>query len=269
MRHQDITGKVLAAGPAVLAGSAVVAADKPKVDVAAVDEAFEVLKTYDWGTDRKTVNPIDDAVVATRGDAAARKDLETRLLAMLKGDSSRSAKDYICRTLKTMGTAESVPALAALLPDEDLSHMARYALERIPAPEAAAAMRDALPKLKGALKIGAIGSLGVRGDAASVAALAGLLGNADKAIASTAARALGNIGNPQAAKVLGEWTKKASEGVKPAVADGCLICADKLLGAGKKTEAIALYKSLGGQDQPKHVRLAATRGLLAAAGKKD
>ncbi len=33
-----------------------------------------------------------------------------------------------------IGTAESVPALAALLPDKDLSHMARYALERIPAP---------------------------------------------------------------------------------------------------------------------------------------
>ena len=30
-----------------------------------------------------------------------------------------------------------------------------------------------------------------------------------------------------------------------------------------------LYKSLGGADQPKYVRLAATRGLLSAAGKKD
>ena len=36
----------------------------------------------------------------------------------------------------------------------------------------------------------------------------------------------------------------------------------------EKAEAIAVYKSLAGPKQPKHVRLAATRGLLAAAGKK-
>ena len=46
--------------------------------------------------------------------------------------------------------------------------MARYALERIPAAAAAAALRDALPKLTGTLKVGVIGSLGVRRDAASV-----------------------------------------------------------------------------------------------------
>jgi hypothetical protein len=57
--------------------------------------------------------------------------------------------------------------------------------------------------------------------------------------------------------------------VKPAVADACLACAEHLLADGKKAEAIGLYKSLAGEDQPKHVRLAATRGLLAAAGKKD
>ena len=269
MRHQDITRLALAAGPGVLAGAAAVAADKPKVDSAAVDKAFEALKTYDWGTDRKTLSPIDEAVVATRGDAAARKDLETRLVAVLTSGASRSAKDYVCRTLKTIGTAESVPALAALLPGKDLSHMARYALERIPAPEAAAAMRDALPKLSGTLKVGVIGSLGVRRDAASVAALAGLLGDADKSIASEAAHALGTIGNLEAGKTLGEWAKKAPEGVKPAVVDACLVCAEQLLADGKKAEAIVLYKSLSGEDQPKHVRLAARRGLLAAAGKRD
>ena len=36
---------------------------------------------------------------------------------------------------------------AALLPEAENSHMARYALERILAPEAAQALRDALPKL--------------------------------------------------------------------------------------------------------------------------
>ncbi|MBL7042117.1 MAG: hypothetical protein ISR77_26010, partial [Pirellulaceae bacterium] len=140
MRHQNITRLTLAASSTALAGATAVAADQPQLDGAAVDTAFEALKTYDWGAERNTLDPIDAAVVATQGDAAARKELETRLLDVLKGGISRSAQDYVLRTLKTIGTAESVPALAAMLSDEDLSHMARYALERIPAAEAAAAM---------------------------------------------------------------------------------------------------------------------------------
>ena len=269
MRHQDITRLTLAAGSTVLAGTAAVAAGQPQVNSAAVDKAFETLKTYDWGTDRDTLNPIDEAVIATQGDAAARKELETRLLEVLKGGVSRSAQDYVLRTLKTIGTAESVPALRAVLPDEDLSHMARYALERIPAPEAAAAMRNALPTLSGALKVGVIGSLGVRRDAASVAALAGLLKNTDKAVASAAAHALGTIGNREAGKALGACVKQTPEGMKSAIADACLVCSEGLLADGKKADAIVVYNLLNSDDQPKHVRLAATRGLLAAAGKKD
>jgi HEAT repeat protein len=242
-------------------------ANPKTVDKAAVDKAFEALKTYDWGADRKLLAAIDDAVAATHGNAAARKELETRLVASLKSGASRAAKDFVCRTLKTIGTAESVPALAALLPDKDLSHMARYALERIPAPEAAAAMRDALPKLNGALKIGVIGSLGVRRDAESVAALTPLLGDPDKAVACAAACALGNIGTSEAAQALLKSAKTAPEGVKAAVADGCLACAERLLAEGNKAGAIALYKALNTPDQPKHVRLAATRGMLAVAGK--
>lgn len=269
MRHQHITRLTLAAGPAVLAGTTADAADQPQVDSEVVDKAFESLKTYDWGTYCNTLNPINEAVIATQNDAVARQELETRLLDVLKGGVSRSAQDYVLRTLKTIGTAQSVPALAAMLPDEDLSHMARFALECIPAPEAVAATRDALPKLSGALKVGAIGSLGARRDAASVAALAGSLGDADTAIASAAAYALGLIGTREAGKTLGEQAEKAPDGVKPAIANACLACAEQLLADEKRAEAMALYKSLNGEDQPKHVRLAATRGLLAAAGKKD
>ena len=36
-----------------------------------LDQAFETLKTYDWGTDRKPLLEIDAAVIASRGDDAA------------------------------------------------------------------------------------------------------------------------------------------------------------------------------------------------------
>lgn len=231
-----------------------------------LDKAFEALKTYDWGKDIKALKPIDDAVVATRDDAAARKALETRLAAVLKPEYSRDAKDFACRRLMIVGTAASVPALAALLPDKDDSHMARYALERIQAPEAAAALRDAMAKLAGPLKIGMIGSLGARRDAESVPALVALLGDADAAIAASAACALGDIGTPEAAAAL---SRSAKTNAGTAVADSCLVCAERLLADGKRSEAVAVYKSLSGSKQSKLVRLAATRGLLAASKKSE
>ncbi len=135
------------------------------------EDAFEALKTFDWGADPKVLKPIDDAIVATYGDAAGRRELENKLLELLKSGVSRDAKDFICRKLRVIGSAASVPVLAGMLTDPENSHMARYALERMECPEAAQALRDALPKVSGTLKIGVIGSLGARQDAASVPAL--------------------------------------------------------------------------------------------------
>ena len=78
-----------------------------------LDKALDALKTYDWGVDPNVLKPIDDAIIATHGDAAARKKLEAHLIAALKPAASRAAKDAACRALKTIGTAASVPALAA------------------------------------------------------------------------------------------------------------------------------------------------------------
>ena len=181
----------------LLAGGGMTAADVPVVDQAALDGAFAALRTFDAGQDIKVVKPIDDAAVVAHGDAAVRKDLETRLTAILATDAPRIAKDYVCRKLMIVGTAASVPALANLLADKELSHMSRYALERIPALEAAQALRDALPKVSGALRVGVIGSLGVRRDAASVAALAALLGDADKSVACAAASRSAILATPR------------------------------------------------------------------------
>ena len=87
-------------------------------DKSAVDKSFEALKTFDWGTNYDEILAIDDAVVATHGNAAARKDLETRLAAVLSTDASRPAKDFTCRMLSEIGSADCVPALAGLLADQ-------------------------------------------------------------------------------------------------------------------------------------------------------
>ena len=230
-----------------------------------LDQALEVLNKYDWGQDPKVLSPIDEAIVATHGDVAKRKELEDKLIAALKPDLSLDAKQMLCRYLMVCGTAAAVQALAGLLPDKDLSHMARYALERIPAAEAATALRDALPKLSGNLKVGVIASLGARGDNASVQALSALVGDADPAVASASACALGDIRTPEAAKALSQT--KPAEKTRFATTDASLACAESLLAAGKNGDALVIYKGLVSDSQPKHVRLAATRGLLACAKK--
>ncbi len=91
--------------------------------------------------------------------------------------------------------------------------------------------------------------------------LAALLGDSDASIARAAAIALGAIRSPEAAKALA--------GAKPTaiVTDASLACAEEFLADGKKAEALATYKRLLKEDHPKHIKLAATRGMLACAGK--
>jgi len=60
-----------------------------------LDQAFEALKTYDWGQDPKVLRPIDEAVVASYGDDAARQDLEQRLAEALKTDLTYDAKQVL------------------------------------------------------------------------------------------------------------------------------------------------------------------------------
>jgi HEAT repeat protein len=234
-----------------------------------VDDAFNTLKTYDWGADRAALNPIDQAIIATHGDAAARKTLEKRLVDTLTGGISRSAQDYVCRKLRVVGTAQSIKALAALLPAAETSHLARYALERIPDAKAAGALRDALPKVSGKLKPGLIGSLGKRRDTRSISAIAKSLGDSDLQVSRAAAQALALIGTPPAAKELSRFARKAPDTMKLPVADACLSCAEQLLADGKKSEAIALYKELqGDKSQPAHIKVAAMKGMLTASAKK-
>lgn len=234
----------------------------------AVKEALETLKTYDWGADPNILKPIDQAIISAQGNVAALETLEKGLLNVLAGGISRSALDHVCRKLRVIGTARSVEALAALLSAEQTSHIARYALERIPDKEAVDALRDSLPKVSKKLKPGIIGSLGKRRDDKSIQAISKLLGDSDIQVAKAAAESLAMIGTPAAVEELSKFAKKASDNMKIPVADACLIYAEQFLASGKKSEAVALYNEFKGDDQPSNVKAAAMKGILTAATKK-
>lgn len=243
-------------------------------DLAALNAPFTALKAYDWGGDAAAFQPLDAAVIAAHADAGLRATLEARLASLLGDGTSRAAKEYVCRKLSLIGTAASVPALAALLPQKDHSHMARFALERIGAPEAAAALRKAAETVEGDLKIGMVSSLASRGDTASVPLLAGMLKHAgmreaDRALAVATAEALGSLATPEAAQALAEAAGSTDPALAAAIVDARLECAEALLRQGKRPEALALYKAIessaAGNASPagKNAAFAATRGILA------
>ena len=231
-----------------------------------LNDAFEALKKHDWGTDLGLLAPIEAGVTAAHGNAEAREELEKLLLAALQTEISLDAKDFVCRMLTQVGGPASAPILGGLLGNEHQAHMARYALERIPAPAAAQALRDALPGLSGKLKIGVISSLGNRRDAAAVPALSTLLKDENAAVSRAAALALGSIGTAEAARALQEFIAVA-EGTKAAVVDAQFACAEALLADKKHQAALGIYQSLAGDSQLRLVRLAATRGMLNCAAK--
>ncbi len=252
------------AAPAPAAAPAAPETPKP----ANLDEALKQLATYEFGQSREALTMISDAIRDSHANKADRDKLVGRLTGMLAGSTSIDGKRFICRQLSIGGGAASVPALAALLLDKDLSDMARYALERIEDPAAVAAMRAALPRAAGKQKIGIINSLGDRKDAESLAALAAALGDADPAIAAAAAAAVGKIDGSEAAKALTGALAGAKPEVRPTVVDALLLCADRLAAAAKKDEAAAIYQAMYKPTEAKHIRMAALRGLVAGGGDK-
>ena len=235
------------------------------VEMAALQELLEKVKTYDWGQSRLALTEVSDIIKKAHSSSSELRRIEKSLLGVLTSDSTRAGKQYVCRELSIIGTGQSVSVLGNMLTDEETSDMARYALERIPGTAVNEALRAALRKANGKPKIGIINSLGQRRDRRAVRALSRLVGNQDKTVAIAAAAALGQIADSRATKALAEAKDKATGKLQMVVLDSYLRCADQLVADGKKAEALAIYKGLQKPDMPKPIRTAALTGMLNAA----
>jgi HEAT repeat protein len=208
------------------------------------------------------------AVALLGAIAASAAAQEAKLIAVLKSGATIEEKSTACRELTRVATKQAVPALAALLGDEKLSHMARYALEAIRDPSVDDALRDALGKVTGRPLQGVIGSLGVRRDAKAVAAIAKLLAAPDAAVAQSAARALGTIGTPEAAKALEAALDGAPVAKQLALCEGLFRAAEALAAEGQSAPSQAIYDRLRGlKNAQQQVRAAALRGAILTRGK--
>lgn len=234
-----------------------------KLDEAALKKLLPAVASYKAGQSRKALIEVQKMVADAAKDPKDAAAAARHLAALLESpQATREVKDFVCRQLWIIGTAEQVPILAKLLGDEKLAHMARYAMERMPDPAVDAALRQALGRLKGKLLVGVIGSIGERRDAKATDALIRLLRDKDTMVAAAAGAALGKIGGQPAASAIGAARGKTSGRLRNVLTEAWLGTAESLLAAGKKAEAARIYDTLYASSEPRHVRVAALGGRL-------
>jgi HEAT repeat protein len=195
-------------------------------------------------------------------DSAA--EIERKCIEILRSDVPPAEKAIPCKQLAIYGSKNAVPALSPLLSNPELASWARIALEAIPDAAAEDALRQAATRLDGRLLIGVLNSLGVRRVEKAVPLLINALSNSNTEVASAAAAALGRIGNDAAAAALTLLLQTASAGVRTAVAEACILCAEQRLNAGRHAEALSIYKAVRAADISKQKSREATRGMILA-----
>lgn len=204
------------------------------------------------------------AAPASADDRNASPEKEKELIGVLKSEAPEADKAIACKLLAIHGSAAAVPELVKLLENERLCSWTRIALEAIPGPEASEGLRQGSKNLTGRLLVGTINSIGVRRDPEAVELLAARLQDSDADVGSAAAVALGRIGNGAAAKALKPLIATAPAGIRNAVAEGAVLCAEHHLADGKQDDAIALYDEVRKADVPRPRILEATRGAILA-----
>ena len=143
-----------------------------------LDEAFAQLKFYDAGQSNTALVFIDHYVARVSADATQRRELATRLAALLADTgASEPAKLFVCQQLRVVASDTQVPQVAAMLDDAKTADLARLVLQPMPGPAASRALLEALGRVQGEPLIGVINSIGDRQDAGAVQPLGGFLGN--------------------------------------------------------------------------------------------
>lgn len=231
-----------------------------------LDEALKNVAAFEYGQDSGALRTIEGIVIAASRDARLRQSVEDRLISALAAGGTRDAREFLCRQLMIVGTSRCVPELEKLLTDEQLSHMARYALGRIEHPAAGAALHRALARTSGDIQIGIIGTLAQIGYRQARADITRLLASNDPNVAAAAANALGKLAGPESVKALQSARSSANEQVRQSIDDALIACADALAASGAQAQAVAIYRAYYAPDQPRALRIAALRGLAAAGG---
>jgi hypothetical protein len=205
----------------------------------------------------------------------ARRVFARTLAMQLEGDKPKAVKKYLIQQLQVAGGKEVAPALGKMLQDQELYEPAAQALVAIGNGAAEqsrkgclTALRNALPKVNGKMKLTIIQNLGVVKDTESVGALNNALGNDDREIRLAAGWALANIGDAGSVDLLLKAANVKGTYERNTATKACLLLAERLLEAGKKEPAEKIYTHLrdtrSGSDEA-YICEVAKEGLATAS----
>ncbi len=220
------------------------------------------------------VDGKDDAVLyalrayvrANKDDGTKRAGFEDAFVSFLESGATVAGKTAVCRELRLIGTEKAVPALAKMLPAEETSDIARYALERIPGNAVDETLLKALSTVSGGSRLGIISSLAGRKCSGAVVPLEKMLFAADRTEAAAAATALGRIGGDKAARALSGALVKTSGETREWAASGLLACAEGLMAQRDLAGATEAYDRILTSRLSLATRRAALKGKIAAGG---
>jgi len=243
------------------------AADATAVETDKLLKSIETLKTYEYGkTNGVDLNWVDQQVAMASKDVSIRGQVEDRLIAALAAATTNDAKQFLCRQLRTIGTAKAVPQLESMLTDPEISHMARYALGGIDAPEAGKALHRALGKTSGKVKAGIINTLAQIGYGQGLADFMKCVGDSDQDVAIAAIRATGHFPCNSVVGLLQRTRASAAKNIQVEIDSALLQCAEKYAAAGDVERAGAIYVEFYSGKHPGYLRVAGLRGLAATRG---
>ena len=236
-------------------------------DKSEIDKKLAAIVSYKRGMSREPLIAAEELIRESENRPEQRKYIELQLAELLS-EATLECKSFICKQLWFIGTADSVPAIARLLTDEETVDMACYAMGQNPSPEAGEALRNALDRVGPRVQVRIINLLGDRRDAQSAKAMGKLVFGAQKQVAEAAVAALGKIGGAQARKILVEVRADldVSEQLRFTATDAYLRCAEDLVAEGKSRQATVIYKELAGENEAALIRSAAIKGLADVGG---
>jgi type 1 glutamine amidotransferase len=226
-------------------------------------DSYSELRLLNFGQSTPALAAIQSDI-ATANPAQLRA-IEAKLIAaLLSADATADAKSWVCRTLRIAGSEQAVPALGALLTDNQLAADAQFALRCIPGPAADQALRAALSRTHGLLQAGIVQTLGARADRQALALIAPLASDPDPAAAEAALYALGRIGGLEALQAVQNAT--VPDGLQRYRRHAILLCAESLLASGNAGEAARACRALCNDSPDPVSKSAALRCLMLAEG---
>jgi hypothetical protein len=156
------------------------------------DDAYQAIVKREYGTAIAEMTAIEKGIQNAKPEEYPQ--IEAKLLAVLEApEATMPGKQFVCQMLKIVGSSKCIPAVSKLLMDEQLSHSARNVFLGMRDPAADVALRTALGKTQGKVRIGIINTIGDRQDRQALTALVALL-NADEATGRAVLNAIGKIG---------------------------------------------------------------------------